>query len=236
MKIITVAVTLSILLVFSSMHVSDSALFYQILVTVKPEKTPIKENEFPVILGSVTDEASKPIANASVKLTFAKEVVTTTTDTSGNFRYQSVIPASAGDYMINAAVSKSGYITGYASSSYFVNPPPPATYSKTITGLTIVSGNYTVYLGKVTEWNLETTCFVDFGNQYKRFLKTCDLYNLAPDDFKTDTKIIPVISVIQHNTDFRLFSVGVYYNAFQLSNNTLSKFIISTWKNYTAPN
>ena len=236
MKIIIAGIIFGMLLVFSNIHVSESYLQYNLLVTVKPEKTMINPNDFPVILGKVTDEASKPVSNARVMIAFGKEYVTTTTDSSGNFRYQSAIPASPGNYIVNVVVTKDGYNKGLASSSYFVNMPQQVTYSKGIIGSPITTGNYTVYLGKVTDWNLETTCFVKFGNEYKRFLKTCDLYNLAPDDFKTDTKIISVLAVMKHNSEYRLFPVSGYYNALKLNDTAKSNYIINTWNNYLAPN
>ncbi len=236
MKIILAGIILVMLLVFSNIHVSDSYLQYNLLVTVKPEKSPIKDTEFPVITGTVTDEAGKPIVGALVKITFAKEVVTTTTDQYGNFKYHSVLPNLAGYYMINAVVTKASYSTGLASSTLMVNPPPTVTYSRGVTGNPIVTGNYTVYLGKVTDWNLETTCFVKFGDQFKRFLKTCDLYNLAPADFKTDAAVVHSLAVIQHNADYRLFPVSDYFNGLTLNNNAQYRYVENAWKNYTVPN
>jgi len=236
MKIILAGIILSMLLIFSNIHVSDSYLQYNLLVTVKPEKSPIKDTEFPIITGTVTDEASKPIVGALVKITFAKEVVTTTTDQYGNFKYDSVLPIFAGYYMINAVVTKAGYSTGLASSTLMVHSPPTVTYGRGITGDPIVTGNYTVYLGKVTDWNLETTCFVKFGDQFKRFLKTCDLYNLAPTDFKTDATVVHSLAVIQHNADYRLFPVSDYFNGLTLNNNAQYRYVENVWKNYTVPN
>jgi hypothetical protein len=237
MKIIFVGIALSLLLVFSNIHVSESYLQYNLLVTVKPEKTPINDTDFPVIAGTVMDEVSKPVEGALVKITFAKEVVTTTTDQYGNFSYQSVLSILPGDYMINVVVTKDGYSTGLASSTLMVNSPPTTvTYDRSYTGDPIVTGNYTVYIGKVTDWNLETTCFVDFGAQYKRFLKTCDLYNLAPADFQTDATIVHSLAVIQYNEDYRLFPVSDYFNVAALNDTTQFRYVENVWGNYTVPN
>src|SRR4029077_20923997 len=132
-------IILGMLLIFSNIHVSDSYLQYNLLVTVKPEKSPIKDTEFPIITGTVTDEASKPTVGALVKITFAKEVVTTTTDQYGNFKYHSVLPILAGYYMINAVVTTAGYSIGLASSTLMVNSPPTVTYNRGITGDPIVT-------------------------------------------------------------------------------------------------
>ena len=237
MKIILAGIILGMLLIASNIHMSESYLIWNLVVTVKPEKTPIMNTEFPVITGTVTDEASKPIQGALVKITFAKEVVTTTTDQYGNFRYDSVLPILPGYYMINAIVTKDGYSTGLASSTLMVNAPQAVTYTRSISGDPIVSGNYTVYLGKVTDWNLETTCFVKFGDQFKRFLKTCDLYNLAPADFQTDTAVVHSVTVFQYNgTDYRLFSASDYFTALALNDTAQFQYIDNVWGNYTAPN
>ncbi|HSD04410.1 MAG TPA: carboxypeptidase-like regulatory domain-containing protein [Nitrosopumilaceae archaeon] len=214
---------------------SDSAMG-KLLVTVKPEKTPLSAREYPVIIGTVTDEASKPIGNAKVKLTFAREVITTTTDSNGIFRYESARPSSPGQYAINVVATKEGYGTGFGSSNYFVNTPAPVTYSKGTKGAPLTVGNYTVYLGKVTEWNLEDTCFVVFGDEYKRFLNTCDLYAMAPENFKKPTKMISTLAVMKHNDEYRLFPVSAYYDAVKRSENTKTQYVISTWNNYTATN
>lgn len=217
------------------MQVSDSAMG-KLLVSVKPEKTPLSSREYPIIIGTVTDEASKPIGNAKIKLTFAREVITTTTDSNGNFRYDSVKPSSPGQYAINVVATKEGYSTGFGSSNYFVNTPAPVTYSKGTKGTPLTVGNYTIYLGKVTEWNLEDTCFIVFGDEYKRFLNTCDLYNMAPEDFKKPTKMISVLAVMKYNGEYRLFPVAAYYDAIKQSEDSKTQYVINTWNHYAAPN
>jgi hypothetical protein len=241
---ISVAVV-AFIIAFSSIQVSHSTLYYHMLVNVGPQIDPITQGDYPVIIGNVTDQAYRPVADATVLILFGSEAVTTTTDNHGDFRYPSAIPATPGTYAIDVTVSKTGYVKALASSTYTVNPYPSvkttpanvtAALSNTITGLPISTGNYTVYLGKVTQWNLETTCFVDFSTKYMRFLKTCDLYNLAHADFQTDQQVIPMVTVIQYNDTYRLFPEDVYMSAYYLGNDTLNNFIMGTWQNYTAPN
>lgn len=226
---------LAVILVFPNVHTSDSALG-KLIVIVKAEKTPLSVRDLPVIVGTVTNEASKPISNVKVKITFAKEVITTSTDSNGNFRYGSTKPSSSGNYMINIVATKDGYGTGFGSSSYFVNAESNITYSKGTKGAPLVTENYTVYIGKVTEWNLETTCFVAFGEEYKRFLKTCDLYTLATNDFKKPTKMISVLTVVKYDDNYRLFPISVYYDVYKQTYDGRLSYIIKTWENYTAPN
>ena len=93
-----------------------------------------------------------------------------------------------------------------------------------------------MYIGKVTEWNLETPCFVAFGEEYKRFLKTCDLYTLATNDFKKPTKMISVLTVVKYDDNYRLFPISVYYDVYKQTYDDRLSYIIKTWENYTAPN
>ena len=216
------------------------------LVTVQPEKSPIMEGDFPVIVGTVKDEAYKPVPDAKVLILFGSEAVTTTTDAAGNYRYQSAIPATPGIYEIDVTATKSGYyLKGQASSTYEVDSFQSMVNNNTtnngipfqaVNGLPVQSGNYTVYLGKVTQWNLETTCFVAFGDKYVRFLKTCDLYNIAgPNSFSVDSQTYPPNTVIQYGNDtYKLFPQSVYNSAYFMANGTLNNFVANTWANSTS--
>lgn len=239
---ISVAI-LVFVMAFSSIQASNSELYYSMLVNVKPQTDPIMQGDSPLIVGNVTDQAYRPVANATVFILFGSEAITTTTDNQGNFRYQSMTSSMPGTYEIDVTVTKTGYIKELASSTYTVNPYPAdktlvsvnTPTSNTITGLPVSAGNYTVFLGKVAQWNLETTCMVDFSNKYMRFLKTCDLYNLDPQDFQMDQQIIPMVTVIQYNNTYRLFPDSVYTESFHIENDMLNSFVQNTWQNYTTP-
>ncbi len=242
--LIPIVVILSIV-VFSSIQASHSELTYDMIVSVKPQSDPIMQGDFPVIVGNVTDQVYRPVANANVLIIFGSEAVTTTTDNQGQFKYKSAIPAAPGTYEIDVTVTKQGYVKQLAGSLYTVNPYPTTktTSANTtvpitnlISGMPVMAGNYTVYMGKVTQWNLETTCFVDFSTKYVRFLKTCDLYNLDPKDFAIDQPVIPLVTVIQYNDTYRLFPDNVYNKAYYLGNNTAESYVASIWQTYTAPN
>ena len=223
-------------MIMSNIQVSESILSSKMLVSVKAEKDPVTEGGFPVIIGTVKDQAYKPISNANVLIRFGTVIVTTTTDDKGDFRYQSVTPSTRGIYEVDVTATKNGYAKSLTSSTFTVSPRQVvSTVTKTITGLPIQTGDYTVFLGKVVQWNLETTCFVDFGDKYMRFLKACDLYNIAPEDFKTDQQVIPMVSVIQNNDTYLLFPENVYMKAFSMDNSTLKTFVADTFANYTAP-
>ena len=235
---------IALVMSFSGLQDSHSVLTYNMLVSVKPQKDPIMQGDYPVIVGNVTDQAYKPVTDAKVFIIFGSEAVTTTTDDLGKFAYRSAIPATPGTYEIDVTVTKSGYIKQLASSVNTVNPYPttkltPAntttSVTNTISGLPVDAGNYTVYLGKVAHWNLETTCFVDFGDKYMRFLRSCDLYNLEPQDFTIDQNVIPMVTVIEYNGTYRLFSDHVYREAYYLGNDTATGFAGSTWDSYVPP-
>jgi len=215
----------------SNVQVSDSILSDKMLVTVKVEKDPITEGGYPIILGTVKDQGYKPVPNANVLIAFGSVIITITSDAQGNFRYQSATPFTHGTYEVDVTVSKTGYVKGLASTTFTVKPNVVAsTVPKTITGLPIQVGNYMVFLGKVTQWNLETTCFVNFSDKHMRFLKTCDLFGWSPDDFKTDQPMISTVSVLQYHDIFKLFSKQVYFTAVGMTNDTvLKKFVSDTW-------
>jgi hypothetical protein len=220
----------------SGIQVSESILSNKMLVSVRAEKDPITEGGFAVITGTVQNEAYKPIANANVLIMFGTVIVSTSTDEQGNFRYQSATPSTHGIYEVDITATKEGYTKGLGKTTFTVSPRQTvSSVTKTITGLPIEAGNYTVFLGKVAQWNLETTCFVDFSDKHMRFLKTCDLYNMAPEDFKTDQQIIPMVSVIYNNDTYRLFPENVYLRSANMENNTLEIFVAGTFANYTAP-
>ncbi|HJW20761.1 MAG TPA: hypothetical protein VJ571_09450 [Candidatus Nitrosotalea sp.] len=230
------ALVIGFTVIMSSVHVSESMLANQMLVSVRAQTDPIVEGGFPTIVGTVDDQAYKPIADANVLIEYGTVIVTTTTDDNGSFKYQSAIPSTHGIYEVDATVTKDGYTKTITNSTFTVEPIQSAPVAvKTITGLPIQSGNYTVYLGKVAQWNLETTCMVDFGTKYMRFLKTCDLYNMAPEDFQTDQPVTPMVSVIQDNDTYKLFPENVYMTAAGMDNNTLDAFVANTYANYTTP-
>lgn len=232
---VTSTILVGFVIAMSSIHVSESVLSNKMLISVKAEKDPITEGTFPTIVGNVTNEAYKPIANANVLIMFGTTIVSTPTDEQGKFRYQATAPSTRGIYEVDVTVTKDGYTKALGKNTFTVNPRQTVTISKTITGLPIEAGNYTVFLGKVTQWNLETTCFVSFADKYMRFLHTCDLYNMEPEDFQTDQQIIPMVSVISDNQTYRLFPESVYLKASNMENATLGAFIESTFANYTNP-
>ena len=109
-----------------------------LVVMVKPEKSPLESNEIPVLVGTVTSQASRPIANAQVSINTSYGTFGTSTDNDGKFRYQYENPVGPAQYLVNVKAQKDGYGIGLASTTFFVNGIPISQtqqyYSKTISG------------------------------------------------------------------------------------------------------
>ncbi|TLX94579.1 MAG: carboxypeptidase regulatory-like domain-containing protein [Thaumarchaeota archaeon] len=109
-----------------------------LVVTVKPEKSPLESNEIPVLVGTVTDQANRPIANAQVSINTSYGIFQISTDTDGKFRYQYPNPVTPAQYMVNVKAQRDGYGIGLASTTFFVNGIPTSHsqqyISKTVSG------------------------------------------------------------------------------------------------------
>ncbi|MBI3622642.1 carboxypeptidase regulatory-like domain-containing protein [Candidatus Pacearchaeota archaeon] len=95
-----------------------------LVVTVKPEKSPLESGEIPVLVGIVTDQANKPIGNAKVNINTSYGTFGISTDNDGKFRYQYSNPVTPAQYLINVKAQKDGYGIGLASTTFFVYGTP----------------------------------------------------------------------------------------------------------------
>ncbi len=109
-----------------------------LVVTVHPEKSPIESNEIPVLIGTVTNQASKPIQDAEVSINTADGIFETQTDVNGTFTYQYPGTVSPAEYLVNVKAQKDGYQPGLSSTTFFVNGIPQHIYTSNT-----VSGNVT---------------------------------------------------------------------------------------------
>ena len=109
-----------------------------LVVTVKPEKSIIESSETPVLVGIITDQASRPIPNAQVSISTSYGTFGTSTDNNGKFRYQYENPVGPAQYLVNVKAQKDGYGIGLGSTTFFVNGVPVSQSqqynSKTISG------------------------------------------------------------------------------------------------------
>ena len=127
-----VACLLSFVLLF---HVASAIPMGDLVVLAKPEKNTLETGEIPVIIGVVTDQASKPIANATVNVNTSIGTQKLLTDSDGKFRYQYSNSVSPNQYIVTIKAQKDGYGTGLAKTSFFVKGIPVFSQTfKTISG------------------------------------------------------------------------------------------------------
>jgi len=107
-----------------------------LVVTIKPEKNTLESGEIPILVGTVTDQASKPISDALVKISTSYGTETVTTDLDGKFKYQYTSSVLPNQYLVNVKAQKDGYGIGLAKTVFFVKGTPVSqqTNLKTVSG------------------------------------------------------------------------------------------------------
>jgi len=95
-----------------------------LVISVRSEKSSISVEEQPVIEGSVTDQASKPMSDVLVNISTAVGTVETKTNASGKFRYEFSNSFPPGQYIVNVKAQKDGYGVGLKSTTFFVKGIP----------------------------------------------------------------------------------------------------------------
>jgi Carboxypeptidase regulatory-like domain len=95
-----------------------------LVTTAWPLNNPLEDGEFPIIVGNVKDQGGNPIPGVQVKISFASETVTSTTNNVGSFYIEGKTPSQPGDYTVNVISTKEGYEMDIISTSYFVNGIP----------------------------------------------------------------------------------------------------------------
>ncbi len=132
----SIAILLSLVLLVHT--ASANVSMGDLVVIIKPKKSPLESTEIPVLDGTITDQASKPISNAKVDINTSYGTFETFTDDNGKFRYQYENPVSPAQYLVNVKAQKDGYGIGLASTTFFVNGVPVSKSqqynSKTLSG------------------------------------------------------------------------------------------------------
>src|SRR3989449_2407814 len=100
--------------------VSAQVQMGNLVVIVKPEKSFVESGQIPVLVGNVTDQAGKPVANAQVYVSTSLGISSLSTDTDGKFRYQYPSPLGPAQYLVNVHAQKASYGTGLSSTTFFV--------------------------------------------------------------------------------------------------------------------
>lgn len=112
------------LLIFA-ITVSDSySTTGDLITTVWPLNDPLEDGQFPIMVGNVKDQAGNPVSDAQVKIAFATETISSTTNNVGSFYVELKTPAQPGDYTVSVITTKEGYGMSIESTKYFVNGIP----------------------------------------------------------------------------------------------------------------
>ncbi len=107
-------------LLFSNLPLSESVL-WDLIIDVKLEQSPLYVGDIPVVVGSVTDHASKPVSGAEVKVRVYTDSITILTDTTGNFRVEfSEFDGLPGNYIVNVIATTSDGKIGLANTEFQV--------------------------------------------------------------------------------------------------------------------
>lgn len=92
-----------------------SATLWDLIIEAKFVQSHIDTNQSPKIIGTISDHASKPISNATVRISFSDKVGFNITDTNGNFVYQFPEQSVPGTYMTQIS-ARLGDLKGFATT------------------------------------------------------------------------------------------------------------------------
>ena len=121
MRTIVLALVLPLLLITSNALAIPMG---SLVISVKSEKGNIGIDERPVIEGTVTDQASRPVSDVLVNISTAVGTAGTKTDGGGKFRYEFSNSFQPGQYAVNVKAQKDGYGMGLKSTTFFVKGIP----------------------------------------------------------------------------------------------------------------
>ena len=128
-----VTTLLSTVLLF---HAASAIPMGDLVITAKPEKNTLETSEIPAIVGTVTDKASRPIAEAVVNISTLHGTQKVVTDADGKFRYQFAESVPPNQYIVNIKAQKDGYGPGLGKTTFFVKGAPVLSQQnfKTVSG------------------------------------------------------------------------------------------------------
>ncbi len=113
-----------LIVIFSSTVSYVNSTMGDLVTSAWPLNDPIEDGQFPIIVGNVKDQAGNPVSDAQVKIAFATETVSSTTNNVGSFYIELKTPAQPGDYTVSVISTKEGYGMSIVSTTYFVNGIP----------------------------------------------------------------------------------------------------------------
>lgn len=115
MRYSIISIALAAILVFGT-TTSFAAKPLDLIIKAQFEEDQIEANQKPVIYGSVTDQVGRPVSGVELKIRFADNSITTTTDEEGNFRHEFGEQTSQGVFSVN--ISATLYdLKGFASTT-----------------------------------------------------------------------------------------------------------------------
>ena len=116
-------IILSIVMLSATVSIANSTMG-DLVTTAWSLNDSIENGEFPKIVGNVKDQGGNPVNGADVKVTFATQTISSSTNNVGSFYIESKTPALPGEYTVNVIVTKEGYGMNIVSTSYFVKGDP----------------------------------------------------------------------------------------------------------------
>ncbi len=117
------SVILSIVMLSATVSYASSSMG-DLVTTAWPLNDSFEKGEFPKIVGNVKDQAGNPVDGAEIKVTFATQTISSTSNNVGSFYIESTTPALPGDFTVNVIATKDGYGMNIVSTSYFVKGDP----------------------------------------------------------------------------------------------------------------
>ncbi len=79
-----VSIILSLVIFSTTVSYSNSTMG-DLVTTAWPLHDPLEDGQFPIIVGNVKDQAGNPVSDVQVKIAFATETVSSTTNNVGSF-------------------------------------------------------------------------------------------------------------------------------------------------------
>lgn len=99
-----ISIVLAVILIFGT-TASFAAKPWDLIINAQFEESQIEAGDKPVIYGVVTDQAGRPISGVELRIRFADNSITTTTDEEGNFRHEFGEQRSQGVFSVNISAT-----------------------------------------------------------------------------------------------------------------------------------